>query len=136
MLQFLKQFAKGYLIGVALVIVVFLVANAHCSVGNKHVSSIGVPMAQENPLMYMAGRLSPQDPVSNIEGNLNLRINPLGTYMLFDESVLLCGMPTDKLRGVTEPFVLVYERIARRSVQGVGCHVLVGAYSLVPKGAE
>ena len=121
-----------------LLITVFILAVfvglSRCSTtGNKHGSSLGVPMLQDNPLMYTAGSLAEQDSVTTVDGNLNLRIHPLGTYMLFDQSVLLCGMPTDKFKGVTQPFVLVYERQAHRAVRGIGCHELVEAYSLVTK---
>ena len=61
---------------------------------------------------------------------VNVRINPLGTYMLYDESVLFCGLPVDKFQGVTEPFVMAYERVARRTVQGIGCHALISVHSL------
>ena len=132
MLQQLKQFAMGYLIGVALVAVVFLLTSvAHCSVGKKHSNSLGVPMYTTNPLMYQAGYVAEgTDAVSNVDGNLNVRIKPLGTYMLYDESVLFCGMPIAMFQGKTEPFVLAYERVSHRQVQGVGCHVLVSVQSL------
>ena len=134
-MRLLKQFVGGYLIGVALVAVVLLLSTyAHCATGKKHDNSLGTVMYTTNPLTYLAGNLvTSQEPISNVDGNLNLRISPLGTYMLYDESVLLCGLPMDKFQGITEPFVLVYERVARRTVQGVGCHVLVDVRSLKPK---
>lgn len=107
-----------------------LVYPAHGAVSTKHGSSLGIPMYDENPLMYLAGSLATDKAVTEIDGNLNLRIKPLGTYMLFDEAVLLCGMPVDMFQGITEPFVLTYERTAHRSVQGIGCHVLVHVNSL------
>ena len=128
----LKQYLTGYLIGVALVAVIFLLTStAHCAVTTRHENSLGIPMYVSNPLMYMAGSLATnQDAVSTVDGNLNVRINPLGTYMLYDESVLFCGLPVDKFQGVTEPFVMAYERVARRTVQGVGCHALISVHSL------
>jgi hypothetical protein len=91
-------------------------------------------MYTSNPLAYLAGSIATnQDAVSNVDGNLNVRMSPLGTYMLYDESVLLCGLPMDKFQGITEPFVLTYERVARRTVQGIGCHVLISVDSLKPK---
>lgn len=128
----IKQFVKGYAIGVALALAVLFIASAaHCAVGKRHDSSLGVPMYTSNPMMYMAGSLTTTaDAVSNIDGNLNLRMHPLNTYMLYDESVLFCGLPMDKFQGIMEPFVLVYERISHRLVQGVGCHVLIGVHAL------
>ena len=135
-LRLLKQFLKGYLFGIALAVVVILLATyAHCAVGKKHDNSLGFIQYTSNPLMYTAGSLSEtQDALSTVDGNLNLRILPLGTYALYDESILLCGEPVDMFNGVTEPFVLVYERTAHRTVQGVGCHVLIEVRSLKPKG--
>ena len=134
-MRLLKQFLGGYLIGVALVAIVFLTATyAHCAVSKKHDNSLGFVQYDSNPLMYMAGSLAESDgAVSNVDGNLNLRILPLGTYALFDESLLFCGVPMDKFVGITSPFVLIYERKAHTSVRGLGCHVLVDVRSLKPK---
>jgi hypothetical protein len=131
-MRVLKQFVKGYLIGVALVAVVFLLTSAaHCAVGKKQSNSLGSVMYAENPLMYQAGFIAQgSDSVSDVDGNLNIRINPLETYMLYDESVLFCGLPVDMFQGKTEPFVLTYERVAHRQVRGVGCHELVAVHSL------
>ena len=118
---------------VLVVLYVFMwgLQDAPCAVTTRHENSLGIPMYTSNPLMYMAGSLAMnQDAVSNIDGNLNIRISPLGTYMLYDESVLFCGLPVDKFQGVTEPFVMAYERVARRTVQGIGCHALISVHSL------
>lgn len=131
-MRLLRQFIKGYLIGVALVVVVFLLASAaHCAVGKKQSNSLGSIAYTENPMMYQAGYIAQGgDAVANVDGNLNIRIKPLDTYMLYDESVLLCGLPMDMFQGKTEPFVLVYKRQASKTVQGVGCHTLVAIHSL------
>lgn len=114
--------------------ILMVVLSGHCAVGTRHANSLGVPMYTSNPLAYLAGSIATnQDAVSNVDGNLNVRMSPLGTYMLYDESVLLCGLPMDKFQGITEPFVLTYERVARRTVQGIGCHVLISVDSLKPK---
>ena len=73
------------------------------------------------------------DAVTQIDGNLNLRVRPVGTYMLYDEAVLFCGMPIDKFEGITEPFLLTYERVSHHSVQGIGCHVLVNVSEIKRK---
>ena len=131
-MRVLKQFVKGYLIGVALVAVVFLLTSAaHCAVGKKQSNSLGSVMYAENPLMYQAGYIAQGgDAIANVDGNLNIRIKPLETYMLYDESILFCGLPTDMFNGKTEPFLLTYERVAHRQVRGVGCHELVAVHSL------
>ena len=107
---------------------------AYCSVSTKHENSLGTVMYDSNPLMYIAGSLAIDKAVTEVDGNLNLRIKPLGTYMLYDESILFCGMPVDKFQGITEPFVLTYRRQASRNVQGIGCHDLLRVDSA--KGAK
>ena len=127
----MKQFGLPMLIVFAILILLVTCGPAHGAVTTRHENSLGIPMYVSNPLMYMAGSLATnQDAVSTVDGNLNVRINPLGTYMLYDESVLFCGLPVDKFQGVTEPFVMAYERVARRTVQGVGCHALISVHSL------
>ena len=96
----------------------------------RHPNSLGVVPYDSNPLVYLAGNVKSTD---WIDGNLNLRFLPLGTYALYDQNILLCGNPLEKFQGVIEPFMLVYERQSHRAVQGVGCHELRGAYSLVVK---
>lgn len=123
-----------YLFGGVVVAILLLSALGHCSTTSSRKNSLGTVSYDSNPLMYTAGSLTQtSDSVSNIDGNLNLRINPLGTYMLYDESVLLCGMPIDKFRGVAEPFVMTYERQSHRTVQGVGCHNLLRVDHVVVK---
>jgi len=111
-----------------------LALHASGAVTTKHENSLGVVQYTSNPLMYQAGGVADApNSVSNIDGNLNLRIKPLGTYMLYDESILFCGMPIDKFRGVASPFVLTYKRAASRTIQGVGCHELVRVDALETK---
>ncbi len=103
-----------------------LAAYSRAAVMTKHENSLGVVQYTSNPLMYVAGSLaSTSDAVANVDGNLNLRVKPLGTYMLYDESILFCGMPLEKFRGAGASFVLTYKRAASRSVRGIGCHELL-----------
>jgi hypothetical protein len=131
-----KPAAKSILWAFAL-IVLTLVALGHCATTSRK-NSLGTVSYDANPYMYLAGSLAPTaDSVTNIDGNLNLRIKPLGTYMLFDESVLICGLPIDKFTGMAEPFVLTYERQAHRTVQGIGCHDLLRVdHVVIKKGFE
>ena len=114
-----------------------LVAIGHCSTTPKKSNTTCwlpegcVTQYTDNPLIYKAGSIAPNgDAVSDIDGNLNIRIKPLNTYMLYDESILFCGLPTEMFNGKTEPFVLTYERVSHHSVRGVGCHELVAVHSL------
>jgi hypothetical protein len=126
---------EGKKIGLIVALLILgLVAVGRCSVSKRSENSLGIVQYDSNPLMYMAATIAhTEDAVTNVDGNLNLRLKPIGTYMLYDESVLLCGMPMDKFQGITEPFVLTYERVSRRSVHGVGCHNLLRVDSLKTK---
>lgn len=127
----LNRLIKVFFWGTVITGVVLLASTlSHGSVSTKNTTCWlpegCVTQYDANPLMYQAVYLATTpDAVSNIDGNLNLRVKPLGTYMLYDESVLLCGLPIDKFKGKSEPFVLTYERVSHHSVQGIGCHNLV-----------
>jgi hypothetical protein len=112
----------------------FGLALAHCSTTSSRKNSLGTVAYDANPYIYLAGSLTAtSDSVAEVDGNLNLRINPLGTYLLYDESILLCGLPIAKFEGIQQPFVLTYERRAHRSVQGVACHELISVNHLIEK---
>jgi len=108
---------------------------AHGATTSKNVSnSLGAVPYQSNPYMYLAGSLVHNGTVfTDVNGNLNVRINPLGTYLLYDESILFCGLPIEKFRNITEPFVLVFRRQAHRAIDGIGCHELVAVFNVVPQ---
>jgi len=110
---------------------VLLLANAaHCSTGDKHPNSLGTLSYNDNPLMYEAVQTIAE--VTEVDGNMNLRVKPVGTYMLYDDIILLCGMPIDKFSGVTEPFLMTYRRQSSHMVRGVACHDLLRVDSIVP----
>jgi hypothetical protein len=70
--------------------------------------------------------------VTEVDGNLNMRVKPVGTYMLYDDIVLLCGLPIEKFSGIKEPFLMTYERRAHHMTRGVACHDLLRVDSIVP----
>ena len=112
---------------------VLLLANAaHClPVTTKpQTNSLGTLSYNDNPLMYEAVQTIAE--VTEVDGNMNLRVKPVGTYMLYDDIVLLCGMPIDKFSGVTEPFLMTYRRQSSHMVRGVACHDLLRVDSIVP----
>ena len=110
---------------------VLLLANAaHCSTTKPQTNSLGVLQYNDNPFMYEAVQTIAE--VTEVDGNMNLRVKPVGTYMLYDDIIPLCGMPIDKFSGVTEPFLMTYERRAHRMVRGVACHDLLQVNSIVP----
>jgi hypothetical protein len=115
-------------------LVLLLNTLGHCATTSSRKNSLGTVSYDANPYAYLAGSLTAtSDSVTEVDGNLNLRINPLGTYLLYDESILLCGLPIAKFEGVQQPFVLTYERKGHRSVQGIACHELVSVNHLVEK---
>ena len=113
---------------------VLILANAaHCQpvTTKPQTNSLGVLQYNDNPLMYEAVQTIAE--VTEVDGNMNLRVKPVGTYMLYDDTVLLCGMPTEKFSGVTEPFLMTYRRRSSHMVQGVACHELLRVDQIVSK---
>ncbi len=116
---------------VSVITTVLLLANAaHCSTTKPQTNSLGVLQYNDNPYIYEAVQTIAE--VTEVDGNMNLRVKPVGTYMLYDDIVLLCGMPLEKFNGVTEPFLMTYERQAHHMVRGVACHDLLQVNSIVP----
>lgn len=127
-MRLLKQFFKGYLIGVALAVFVFLTASyAHCAIAKKHDNSLGVVMSFDNPMSYKAGSVVA---MAYVENGLVVRIQPIGTYVLFTEDLTFCGASVEKFMGKTNPMVLTYRTKASRTIEGVGCHDLTNVSSL------
>ena len=123
----MKDLKAAFILALCIGLVV-LVSTAHCSIKSKKSNTTCflpegcVTQYTENPYEYNVGSILD---VANVDGNLSIRFSPLGTYALYDEQILLCGFPSDKFEGVTEPFVLTYKRQASRLVNGIGCHELL-----------
>jgi hypothetical protein len=131
-LRLLKQFVGGYLIGVALAVVVFLFATyAHCAVSKKHNNSIGTVMYMDNPMTYKAGAITSVAYIGH-EG-ISVRMQPIGTYGLFTEEFLFCGLDIEKFMNQTNPMVLTFRTKASRMIDGIGCHELINVSSIKPK---
>ena len=92
-------------------------------------------MYDVNPYIYEAGEIVDYAIVEKGEG-LSIRVKPLATYMLFDDNLLLCGVPADKINGHENPMVLVYERVSHKLVAGIGCHELVEVRSIKTEKPE
>ena len=56
---------------------------------------------------------------------MNIRFQPLATYSLFSENILICGVPQEMFANKRNPMVLTYKTKASRIVQGIGCHELI-----------
>jgi hypothetical protein len=111
-------------------ILLFLANSAHCSTTKPQTNSLGVVQYSINPYIYEAVQNIAE--VTEIDGNMNLRVKPVGTYMLYDDIILLCGRPVEKFTGITEPFLMTYERVSHHMVRGVACHDLLRVDNIVP----
>jgi hypothetical protein len=133
MIQDPREAAKYILtlFGLAALITLFVLAVSTFShaTTTSHRNGLGVIMYSQNPYIYEAGSIIDYSVIGESEG-LSIRVKPLATYMLFDENILFCGVPADKINGHENPMVLVYERVDRRMVDGVGCHNLVQVRSI------
>ena len=119
----LQSFAMGAL--GALLVFLVLSNTAHCSVG-KHKNSLGTVMYQDNPMTYKAGAVVAMAYAEEGKG-LVLRIQPIGTYDLFTEDILVCNddATLPMLLNKGNPMVITYRTRASRLVGGLGCHALV-----------
>jgi hypothetical protein len=110
----------------------FLLATwAHCTEATAGHNSIGSTSYTVNPNVYLA--VDDIAGANDVDGNLNLRVHPRGTYMLYEDTVLICGHPREAFEGIGIPFLLTYKRQASHSVRGVGCHDLVDVSNIVSK---
>ena len=102
-----------------------LVCFAAASVG-KHKNSLGVVMENDNPMTYKAGSVTAVAYVEEGKG-IVLRIQPIGTYSLFTEDLLMCynDNVVPMLLNKGNPMVLTYRTKASHLVGGLGCHSLV-----------
>lgn len=126
-MRLLKQFAVGYLIGVALVAVVFLLTSAaHCAVGKKQSNSLGVPMFQDNPNTYLYASVLGGSYVRSQQDKLGtvVRFQPAHTYSLYTSDILFCGEIGERFN-VRGPVVVTYKTQAKEAIDGIGCHTLV-----------
>lgn len=126
----MKGFIHKYLM--SKFVSLLLIGTLHAAVTTTQRSNfLGAATYNENPYAYL-----PVDnllEVTEVDGSLSFRVHPLGTYMLFDQNILLCGRPVEKLEGAKFPFLITYERVAPRSVRGVGCHDLLRIDNIEPK---
>ena len=120
-------------VAAAIALIIFLlvvltfgfVGFAHGAVSKKHDNSLGVVQYQNNPFTYLEGSISN---VSLVGTGVNLRLQPRGVYSLFTQEILLCDYDNvaEKFEGKHGLMVLTYETVAHRTIEGIGCHRLVG----------
>jgi len=123
--EYVSYWAKILFIAAVITTILVLVNAAHCSpvTTKSQTNSLGIVQYNENPYIYEAVQTIAE--VTEVDGNMNLRVRPVGTYMLYDDIVLLCGLPVEKFMGITEPFLMTYERVSHHMVRGVACHDLL-----------
>jgi len=63
---------------------------------------------------------------------LNIRIQPYGSPLLQEDSILLCGYPIEEFRGMTGPVEIRFEARAHRMFEGIGCHELISVDHWTP----
>lgn len=125
-----KRFAARVLGAIGIVAAVLLFAQvAHCAIATKkHDNSLGVVQYETNPFTYIEGGITNVSVIENGDTPaLNLRIQPRATYALFTQEILFCDAErtAEKFAGKKGGvFVLAYETVAHRTVQGIGCHEL------------
>lgn len=84
-------------------------------------NSVATPVYDHNPYTYAVGNVIA---VAYVDGALVLRMQPLATFSLYTEELLLCGQPVEMFQGKANPMVLTYTTQAHRTVQSLGCHEL------------
>ena len=130
--EFISYWIRIFFAASVITAVLLLANAAHCSTsGDKHPNSLGTLSYNDNPYIYEAVQTIAE--VTEVDGNMNMRVKPVGTYMLYDDIVLLCGLPIDKFSGITESFLMTYRRQSSHMVRGVACHDLLRVDSIVPK---
>jgi hypothetical protein len=123
----------GRILGIALVLLIGF-GTAHCEVPstNRHSNEFGAVIEYTNPFMYNFGIITDAAVIRTDKRiATNLKFQPYGTFALYTEQVMLCGLPTDELiNKASGPVILVYKRQANAAVQGVACHNLEGVFSV------
>lgn len=107
------------------VLAIGFVGFAHGAISKRHDNNLGVVQYQTNPFTYFEGSLVSG---ATIDSAVNLRFSPRQTYGLFTQDILFCDYDNvaEKFAGKKGLVVLSYETVAHRTIQGVGCHRLVG----------
>lgn len=129
-----KESAKALLFSTLIIAFVLIIAAlpSHCATTKKQSNSLGAVQYQTNPNSYIAGAVLSASYVGGRDNyGLAVRVQPIGTYGLYTENILLCGSDAiDLFMNKTNPMVLVYETKSHHTVEGVGCHVLKSALSI------
>ena len=93
--------------------------------GRTNVFDAYIP--DDNPNVYTYGVVV--DTASIEDRDLNITVQPSYTPELHKEQILICGPSFERAKidhlNLHSPMVMTYERIAHRTVHGIGCHNIV-----------
>lgn len=115
---------------VAVLLFALITSLVHCSTTPKKSNTTCwlpegcVTQYQDNPYTYKAGLVAAS---GFVDDSITLRVQPLATYSLFTEDILICDRDkaAEKFEGKHNPVLLTYKTKASRLVEGLGCHDLV-----------
>lgn len=91
--------------------------------------SLVVPYVNNNAYILA----SPVDITMLGDGNYtNVRLKPFNTPVTYDESMLFCGDVRERFyrpngKPITEPMVIVYDKIGHHMFQSLACHDIISA---------
>jgi hypothetical protein len=106
----------------------------HATTVGKHRDSLGIVMQQTNPNSFIAGNVTNVEFAGKPENyGMVVRVQPIGTYTLYTEDILLCSDPSEFFAGHSNPMVLVYETVSHHMVEGIGCHELKAVRDVLPE---
>jgi hypothetical protein len=128
----MKTIVHAFAVMVLVLLYIFMwgLSDANCSTNPKKSNTTCwlpegcVTQYVENPYTYTAGTVSA---VGFVDDSITLRVQPLATYSLFTEDILICDRDkaATKFDGKHNPVLLTYKTKASHTVQGIGCHDLV-----------
>jgi len=136
----LSRFINQYLImfGVLVFILGALAASGRC-LDTDQEKPLGDIVEHINNNVYIFGSLVGgtimKDPVSG-KWATGIRLQPVGTPLVYEESVLLCGDRVDDFAGMKGVIIVTYRRTAHERFQEVACHDLVNVTEGVIKGRK
>lgn len=134
----LSRFINQWLIvfGVLILILGALAASGKCTETELE-RPIGdlVPTINNNVYIFgtLVGGTVMKDPVTG-KWATGIRLQPVGTPLVYEESVLLCGDRVEDFKGMQGVIVVTYRRTAHERFQEIACHSLVSVSEVVIKG--
>jgi hypothetical protein len=126
----MKRVFWGWFIFGMLATLLALISAGHCATGTtRNNSDLGAVAYLENPNAYIMGSIVDGQVLTSKQGHLryatNIRLAPSYTFMLYNETILLCGNRARDFDGKTGVLVITYQRQASTMFDSaVPCHEL------------